>query len=167
VVRRRSGAECNVRSDHAGECTSTYASQLPEVLVRPCASGERITIGFDAAPADDHDRVRSELRDGVFIGGVAERYEPEVHALRSRDPELGTSRTARLLAGGTSELVLGLDPTPAATEGVGRAVLPIGDQRLTADHDMFERPDRRKLSVDRLAVREERQIETGFHAEEA
>ncbi len=63
--------------------------------------------------------------------------------------------------------MLGVDPTSAAAEAVGPAVLPMGDQRLTAHHHVFERPDRRKLSVDRLALGEERQIEAGFHAEEA
>jgi hypothetical protein len=167
VVRRRPSAERDVRSDHAGERTSTHAGQLPEVLVRSRSSGQRIAIGFDATAAHDDDGIRAELRNGAFRIGVAERYESEVHAFRPGDAKVGTGRAARLLAGGTSELVLGVDPTSAVAEGVGPAVLPIGDQRLTAHHHVFERPDRRKLSVDRLALGEERQIETGFHAEEA
>jgi hypothetical protein len=63
--------------------------------------------------------------------------------------------------------VLGFDPAPAAAEQVAPAVLPIGHQGLTADHNMLERSHRRKLSVHGLAFSEERQIKTRFHAEEA
>jgi hypothetical protein len=167
VVRRRAGPERDVWSNHADERAPAHTRELPEVLIGPRSGRERITIGLDAAPADDHDGVRTELRDGVVLGRFAERDESEVHALRPGDPKIGTFRAPRLLAGGTPELVLGFDPAPAAAEEVGPAVLPIGHQRLTADHNMLERSHRRKLSVHGLAFSEERQIKTRFHAEEA
>ena len=84
-------------------------------------------------------------------------------------PEEGgeACRAPRLLAGSAAELALRLDPASATAECVGRAILAIGDKRLTADHDVLERSHRRKLSVHWLAVREERQIKARFHAREA
>jgi hypothetical protein len=102
-----------------------------------------------------------------LLGRLAEGHESEIHALRPGYPKIGTCRAPRLLARGSPELALGLDPTPATAERVGRAILAIGDERLTADHDVLERSHRRKLSVHWLAVGEERQIKARFHAREA
>ncbi len=143
------------------------AGELPEVQVGSRSSRERIAIGFDTASADDHDGVRTKLRDGVSLGRVAEGDESQVHALRTGDPEVGACRAARFLAGGAAEFVFGLDPTRATAGGVGLAILAICDQRLTAHHNVLERSHRRKLSVHWLALGEEGQIKTGFHVRRA
>jgi hypothetical protein len=167
VICRGAGPEGNVGPDHPDERAAAYAGELPQVLVHTRSVRERIAIGLDTATANDHDRIRAELRDRVVLSGFAERDESEVHAFRAGDPEVGTCGAPRLLAGGTSELVLRLHPTRPATELVGPAVLSLGDQRLTAYDYVLERSHRRKLSAHWLALCEERQIKTGFHADEA
>jgi hypothetical protein len=167
VVSRRSRPEGDVRADHADERATTHAGEYPLGLAgaRPC--GERIAIGFDPAAADDNDRVGTELRHGVMLGVVAERHESHVHAFGRADAKVGTCRAARLLACGTSELALGLDPSAANAERIGFSVLAIGDELSIADDNVLQRPDRRKLTVEWLALGEESQIETRFHAGEA
>ena len=137
-------------------------------MIGPRSSRERIAIGFDAAPADDDDGVRTELGNGVVLIGFSEGNKAEVHALWCSDAKIGTLHPARVLAGRASKFLLGLDPAQATAEVVGiLTILAIGHERSISDHDMLERPHRRKLSVHWLALGEERHIETGFHAEKA
>jgi len=145
MVRRRSRPEGDVRAHHAHERASADAGEFPEVLIGPGPSRERIAIRFDPASADDDDGVWTELGNGVVLSGLAEGDESEVHALGSADTKIGTLCAAGFLAGGTTELVLGLDPTSAAAEMVGPAVLAVGQERPIAYYDMLERSHRRKL----------------------
>ena len=64
-------------------------------------------------------------------------------------------------------LILSVRGVHSTADLVGPAVPAFGDQRLTTDHDVLERPHWRKLSVHGFALGEEGQIKTGFHAEEA
>jgi len=72
VVRRRSRAEGDVRSDHADERAPAHAGELPKVRGGTRSGRDRIAIGFDAASPDHDDGVRTELRHRVVLGGLAE-----------------------------------------------------------------------------------------------
>src|SRR5207244_5870512 len=132
VVWRRSRAKGDVRADDAGERATAHAGQLPETLTGPRPCRERVAIGFDTAAPDDDDRVRTEFRHGVVLGGFAEGHESQVHAFRCADAKIGTRGAARLLARRTPELTLCFDPTTAKDERVGFAILAVGQQHLVS-----------------------------------
>jgi hypothetical protein len=167
VVLRRSRPKGDVCADHADERASADAGQHPLVLGGARPRRERVAVRFDAATVNDNNRVRTELWHGVVLRVVAERHESQVDAFGRADAKVGTRRAARLLTGCTSELALGLDPPTADAKRIGFSVLAIGNESSIAHHDVLERPDRRKLAVERLAFGEESQIEAWFHAGEA
>ena len=102
-----------------------------------------------------------------MLSVLAEGDESHVHPFRRADTQIRARYAAGLLAGCASELALGLDPPTADAERVGLAVLSIGHEHPVADHDVLDRPDRRKLTVEALAFGEESQIEARFHVGEA
>jgi len=119
VVRGRSGSERDVRPDHSEERGSTNAGELPELLRGTRSSRERVAIGFNAVRADDDDRVWTELRNGVVLGGLAEGDESEIDALWPRDAKVWTFRAARPHVGRALELLLRFGPARAGSEDVG------------------------------------------------
>jgi hypothetical protein len=168
VVNGRACSERDVGPDQAGERASADAGELPEIPIGAASGCERIAVGFDTAFPDNDDGVRTELREGVVLGGLSEGDESEIHTLRRPYPDVGSRRAARLFAGGAPELALRLDPTaPDAEEVCLLTILPVGHEGPIADHDVLEGSNGRKLCIDFFAFIEEGQIKTGFHRQEA